>query len=336
MSAPAPARAATLRSSEFRTERSDSWSALERLVHRAEAQGLSTLTPDEISRLASLYRATVSALSVARAISLDRHLLLYLESLVARAYVLVYGPRRRAGAAVAEFVARRLPRAVRAAAAHVSLAALFVASGVACGWALTAHDPERFHSFVSPAMAQGRTPEESTETLRAVLYHEGDGGLAAFASYLFSHNAQIGILAFALGFLAGLPVFLLLFTNGLVLGAFAALYASRRLATDFWAWVLPHGVTELLALVLCGAAGLVLGEALVFPGRHTRLENLRLRGADAGLLVLGAVGLDFVAAAIEGFFRQLVHEPGVRWLVAGTTAVGWALYFGWAGRRRRT
>ncbi len=74
------------------------------------------------------------------------------------------------------------------------------------------------------------------------------------------------MLCFAVGFVAGVPVVIILLINGLMLGAFAALFASRGLSLDFWGWVLPHGVTELMAVVFCAGAGLVLAHALIFPG----------------------------------------------------------------------
>ncbi|MHC4224044.1 MAG: stage II sporulation protein M, partial [Planctomycetota bacterium] len=156
--------------------------------------------------------------------------------------------------------------------------------------------------------------------------------LGSFASFLFTHNARVGMTAFALGFVAGLPVYILLFMNGLILGAFGALYHSRGLGLDWWGWVLPHGVTELFAVILCGAAGLALAHALVFPGRYTRLQNLALRGREAGIVVLGAVVLFFIAGLIEGIFRQMVMDITVRYLVILLTASGLAWYFLRVGR----
>jgi uncharacterized membrane protein SpoIIM required for sporulation len=123
--------------------------------------------------------------------------------------------------------------------------------------------------------------------------------------------------------------------NGQLLGAFAALYHGRGLSLELWGWLLPHGVTELAALALCGGAGLVLGHRLVFPGRHTRLENLAHGGREAGLIVLGAVAMFLIAGVIEGVFRQAVHDMTARYAVAVATAAAWAAYFGLAGRRRR-
>jgi uncharacterized membrane protein SpoIIM required for sporulation len=326
-----------LKSMEFRRERESSWHELEGLVEKVEKRGLHSLTEQDLSRLPVLYRAAVSSLSVARSISLDRNLLDYLEALCGRAYFAVYGTRRHVLELVREFVWWRFPQAVRGYAGFVLVSGGIVLLGALAGLALTLDDPERFYSFVGEQYAQGRDPSASTEELRETLYDESGVGperLGAFASFLFSNNARIGMFSFALGFAAGLPVFVLLFTNGLLLGAFAALFHSRGLAVDFWGWVLPHGVTELLALVLCGAAGLVLGQSLLVPGRFTRLQNLARRGREAGVLVLGAVFMFFVAAVIEGWFRQLVHDLNVRWSVVGVTVVAWLAYFLYAGRGR--
>jgi uncharacterized membrane protein SpoIIM required for sporulation len=118
-----------------------------------------------------------------------------------------------------------------------------------------------------------------------------------------------------------------------MLGAFATLYGSRGLGVQFWGWLLPHGVTEILALLLCAASGLAIAESLIFPGRHTRLRNLALRGREAGVVVVGAVVMFLIAGCIEGVFRQLVHSTPIRYAVALSSAAAWTLYFTLAGRR---
>jgi uncharacterized membrane protein SpoIIM required for sporulation len=327
---------ARLRSAAFRAEREGSWRELEALVGRMEKRGVRALSPAELARLPSLYRAALSSLSVARAISLDRNVLDYLEALSGRAYLAVYGTRRHLREALADFFVRRFPRAVRAHAWHVAIAAALLLLGCVTGHALTAADPERFYAFVDPAYAQGRGPASSTESLREVLYDaKGTAGLLqTFAMFLFQHNARIGLAAFAVGFAGAVPTGLLLFSNGLVMGAFGALYRGRGLGVEFWAWVLPHGVTELTAVALCGAAGLALGQALLFPGREERLAGLARRGREAGVVALGAVALFFAAALIEGIFRQLVHAVPVRYAVAlGTAGVLFA-YLATSGKER--
>ncbi|MCW5801520.1 MAG: stage II sporulation protein M [Deltaproteobacteria bacterium] len=325
----------TMRSVEFRRERQESWRELEQVVGAAEKRGLRSLTADQLARLPHLYRATLSSLSVARSISLDRALTDYLESLTGRAYFVVYGTRQHLRRQLAEFFLWKLPSTMRAARWHLLFATLVTAAAALAAFRLTLGDMDFYYVFAGDT-AQGRTPASSTEELRAGLYHtEGATAiLTNFAAQLFSHNSRVGILAFATGFIAGLPTLLLLVYNGLALGAFAALYHARGLSVDLWGWLLPHGVTELFAVIVCGAAGLLLAHGLVFPGALTRMDSLRERGRRAAVLVLGAVCLLFIAALIEGIFRQTVTSVPIRYAVAGASAAWWIFYFGFVGRAR--
>jgi uncharacterized membrane protein SpoIIM required for sporulation len=328
-----------LKSSQFRREREAAWRELDELVRRIESGGTNKLTTFELSRLPGLYHSAISSLSVARAISLDKNLLDYLENLAGRAYISVYGTKRSVAEAVIEFVVRSFPRAVRRYWKELAASVGILVVGVLTGYFLVAADEDRYYDIVPEGVHTGRTPMSTTEELRDILYsvpetdRVGDT-LNLFASFLFTHNAKIGILCFALGFAAGAPVVFLLFVNGLYLGAMGGLYANRGLGGEFWAWVMPHGVTEFGAVALCGMAGMVVGLSLVFPGQHRRLDLVATRGREVAMVVIGSVALFFIAALIEGFFRQLVHDVTVRWIIAASTLAGWTLYFVLSGRER--
>lgn len=325
----------TLKSAQFRREREQSWRELEGLLERVEKSGLPSLTAEELNRLPVLYRSAVSSLSVASAISLDKNLLDYLHALVGRAYICVYGTKRRVGEAVAEFFRFQFPWVVRRYLAFVVLSLALVSLGTFTGYRMTKADPERYYGFVGE-MAQGRTPTSSREELRDVLYQTGEEDLPVFATFLFTHNSKVGMLCFALGFAAGVPVIYLLFSTGLMLGAMLAIYDNHGLGAEFWAWILPHGITEIGAICLCGAAGMVIGTSIVFPGRYTRMRNLALHGREVALLAMGAVVMLFFAGMIEGFFRQMVQNVGIRWSLAAFTLVFWTVYFVMAGRKAQT
>jgi len=324
-----------LRSYEFRREREATWHELDALVKQVEQRGLASLGAAELQRLPTLYRGVLSALSVARAISLDKNVIQYLEGLSARAYFAIYCRRRFLGQAVLHFFLHTFPASVRRIRWALALSFGVMALGMTAGFVLTRNDPSRFYSFVAPELAGGRDPGATRDDLREVLYtaQESGTGLARFATFLFTHNARIGLLCFAVGFVAGVPVLLLLFANGATLGAMWAVYAAQGLGYDFFAWVMPHGVTELLAVMLCGAAGLSLGYGLVFPGRFRRLDNLALRGRHAGALAVGALLLFFMAALIEGLFRQLVQDVDTRTAVLVVSALLWLAYFALVGRK---
>ena len=320
----------------FRKEREASWRELEGLVDRVQRIGLRSLSAEELGRLPVLYRAALSSLSVARAIALDAALLAYLNALAARAHVVLHGGREPFSVAFRRFWAETFPRAVRSLGRHTLVAVLLTVLGVGVAWRELARDPARFSDYVPPAYAQGRGPEATDNDLRQVLQAKETprSALIQFSSILFTHNATIGLASLGFGFAAGVPTAYLMLVNGLILGAFSWLYGARGMGWEFWAWTLPHGVTEIWALLLCAAAGLRMGQALVFPGRQSRLVSLQRAGDTAGVVALGAVAMFLVAGLIEGIFRQTVGAPAVRWSVAGGTFLLWSTYFLFAGRRR--
>ena len=303
-----------LRSTTFRKERQTQWHALEMLVQKVEKKGYRSLSVDELHRLPSLYRAAVSGLSVARAISLDKNLLEYLESLVSRAYICVYGVKPRPRAVTVAFFKRIFPESVNRIRAEILVAFLVMGAGIAVG--LSQGDMESYWSVMPDEMAQGRDPLSTTEELRDVLYggkNFSEGELGFFATTLFTHNARVSILCFALGLALGLPTILLLFYNGLLIGTLASLYADRNLSIEFWAWLLPHGVTEILACTFAGGAGISLALALIRPGRHGRLHALKRAGREASMVVpgrcvhvgLGRVYRGILSAACAWSFRAI-------------------------------
>jgi len=132
------------------------------------------------------------------------------------------------------------------------------------GYLLVAGDPTWYYSIIPDGMAAGRDPSSSAETLRNTIYATKgagpmDGMLGTFAIYLFTHNAQIAIFAFALGFAFAMPTILLLLYNGLMMGAMIAIFAKKGLAIAFVGWLAIHGTTEMFAIMLSGAAGLLPG-----------------------------------------------------------------------------
>jgi len=328
-----------LKSSEFRKLRENGWRDLEALVLRFERRGVRSLSLDELQRLPILYRAALSSLSVARTIALDRNLLLYLENLALRAFLVVYAPRISPLEGAREFFRRDLPAAVRMARRHVVIATLALMVGVAAGFMLTLQDEGWFASMVPSALAGGRGPASTrAELLDHEIFAPWPGAVEAFglfANVLFNHNSLVGIFTFGLGLAAGVPTVLLSVYQGLTLGAFLALHYDRELTVDFLGWIAIHGTTELAALILFAAGGLVIAEKMLFPGRYTRVENLALHGRQAAQIAVGGVLMLFVAAILEGGFRQLVQSTPLRFAIGIAVGALWLVYFCFCGREAR-
>jgi uncharacterized membrane protein SpoIIM required for sporulation len=323
-----------LPSARFRAEREADWQRLDTLLTRAERRSAAALSDEDLLALPTLYRATISALAVARETSLDRALIDYLEGLSTRAYFFLYGVRGRIGPRVLRFFRHDWPAAVRTLWKETLGALLLLVAGTMAGYMLVRADSGWFTVLVG-GMSQGRTPDSTTQQLRDVLYKGGTNGLEALAGFLFTHNAQIALLCFALGFLLAVPSSILILMNGLTLGAFLALYASHGIAGELAGWLCVHGTTELFAITLAAAAGIRIGWAVAFPGGLSRLDGMAAAGRESGTVMAGVVVMLFVAALLEGFVRQLVTTDWLRFLIGGSMLILWLAYFyGPAGRRR--
>jgi len=320
-----------LKSWRFRAEREADWRRLDSLLTKAEGGGAARLKRDELLEIPLLYRQALSSLSVARSISLDRSLTAYLESLCTRAYFFVYGARTRLPERLARFFLRDWPAAVQALWRETLVSFVLSAVATVVAYVLVRRDADWFYSFVEPGLASGRDPMATTASLRDTLYDKPDAtdGLAAFATFLFTHNAQISLFAFALGFALCLPTAALMVMNGAMLGAFLALFVSRGLGVEAGGWLMIHGTTELFAIVLAGAAGFSIGWAVAFPGEHSRVDAAAEAGRRAATAMAGVVCMLLVAGLLEGFGRQLITLDVARYAVAGVALAAWLAYFYW-------
>ena len=327
--------AALFATRHFRAEREGDWMRLEALLDRVEKGSLRRLSDDDLFELPRLYRATLSALSVARDTTLDASMIAYLESLSTRAYVVLNGCREPWGRQIAGFFREGWPRSVRALLPEVTLAlALLILSAVG-GYHLVRTDPAWFGALMADGMAQGRNMEASADFLRESLYGAPrEGGLEVFAAMLFTHNSQVAFMSFALGFAFGIPTVMLAVQNGALAGAMYAVYVPHGLGWGLTGWLMIHGTTEIAAIALAMGAGLHIGRAVAFPGAASRIAAAGAAGRRAAIVMIGAVVMLLVAGLLEGFGRQLIRTDSARFAIALAMLTLWVVYFGLGGRRR--
>lgn len=328
--------AAALRSDRFRLEREADWQRLDAIVTRVEKGRIRKLSDEDVLALPVLYRTIASSLSIAREISLDAATLAYLESLTQRAWFVVYGPRSSLGSWFRGFLGGGFSASVRAIGLDILIALVVMIAGTAAGWLLVAGDPDWYGAVVPGGLGGERIPGASREVLQATLAGTESGqGLSAFAAFLFSNNAQVSILAFALGFAFGMPTLMLLIHNTAGLGAMLWLFHDAGLLLEFVAWLSVHGTTELFAILLAGAAGLHVGRSMAFPGDRSVLDAVGEAGRRAAQVMVGVVLMLVVAALLEGFARQLVSESIGRLTIGAFMLMAWCAYFFAFGRGRK-
>jgi uncharacterized membrane protein SpoIIM required for sporulation len=291
---------------EFVDLKRPKWDSLERLLDQAETKGLGHLSLEDARSLSRLYRSASSDLLWVRSRAGSADVSGYLNALVGRAYALTYPGKRPRIADVWRFLSRDFPDMFRREIRMMLASVLLFWAGFGFGWIGMVFDPDAA-PYLVPGQHQKMDPTERAEQEAKASGASGQDQ-TAFASFLWTHNIEVSILCFAAGITAGVGTAILLFSNGVLLGALAWVYARKGLLTWFWAWILPHGIPEITAICLSGAAGFVLARGLVAPKGTSRRRALRREAITAVQLFLGCLALFVLAGSIEGTISQ-IHPP---------------------------
>ena len=318
-----------MRQVTFVERRKPAWEELELLLGRAAKRGVRNLGRDDIERLGRLYRAATSDLAYAGGRRYDARLLAYLNRLVARAHARVYGAAATTGwSRIAEFYSNTFPREFRASFLLIALCtALTVATAVVAYVLVRTH----------PAYAQilvPYAPEEIKKSLHDSNFGFSPAASPAMSTFIITNNIKVAIFAFGGCITLGAETLWIIATNGFMLGGVGAQYTNAGFGTDFWATVAPHGVIELTAIQIAGAAGLLISAGILMPGRFRRREAIGRNARRAGVLIAGVASMLVVAGTIEGYFSPLRFPPSVRIGVGALTAVLLIAYFTYAGQER--
>jgi uncharacterized membrane protein SpoIIM required for sporulation len=313
-----------MRQSTFLERRSGAWERLEALIDRAGRRNIRRLDPQEIAELGRLYRATTSDLAYAGSREFDPALVAYLNRLSARAHAFVYGQAAQSGGArITTFYARTFPNEFRRSLPYVGVCtALTVAAAVTSYVVIRLH-PADAYSLLPSAIVPGHIAKSLHDSNFAF-----DSNVAPLMSALIiSNNVKIALLAVAGSVTLGIETLFIIATNGLMLGGLGALFANAGFGYDFWATIAPHGVIELSAVQIAGAAGLLIAAAVVFPGRLRRRDALVANARRAGTLIVGVASMLVVAGGIEAFVSPRRWAPEARIGVGLLTAAALLYYF---------
>jgi uncharacterized membrane protein SpoIIM required for sporulation len=287
--------------SAFAARKRAKWAEFQQLADRAARQGLDSFASHELPDFAARYREVAADLARARTYGVDDATLEHLERLAAAGHNALYRDERGTWRRVWEVLARECPAAIRQARGYVAVASLSFLLPAAAGYQLMRDQP---------ALALDLLPEIMIERADAGAERIAEGRRYAdvaledrplIASGIITNNVRVAIACFAGGIFLGVGSLALLGYNGLSIGAAAGHFANRGLLAYLLEFILGHGLLELFAIWVAGAAGFLLGRSLVSPGDLGRGEALVLSGRTAVRMVGAAAVLLVVAGLIEGF-----------------------------------
>lgn len=145
--------------------------------------------------------------------------------------------------------------------------------------------------------------------------------------HIAANNIRVALLTFIVGLFAGVGTLYLLFSNGLMLGTFQYMFFAKGLGWQSVLVIWIHGTIEISAIVIAGTAGLMLGNAFLFPGTYSRLNSLKRTAKDAVKVIIGLIPFFILAAFFEGFVTRHTEMP--LWLSCSILIVSFIIIIGY-------
>jgi uncharacterized membrane protein SpoIIM required for sporulation len=290
------------------------WAQLEALLDKLEAEPNLRMSLDELRHFHLLFERASADLARISTFSAERATRRYLENLVARGYGEIHETReRQRRIRPLQWFFQTLPQTFRRHIRAFYLSVGITLAGCAFGGFTIALDPESkpalmpfSHLLQDPAQ---RVAEEESATKDRL-----SGQKSSFSAFLMTHNIKVSIFTLAMGMTWGVGTMILLFYNGIMLGAIAVDYIRAGQTRFLLGWLLPHGAAEIPAILIAGQAGLILALALVGWGKRVPLRaRLREVSRDVVTLIFG-VGLLLVWAGFVEAFLSQYHEPVIPYM----------------------
>ncbi len=310
------------------------WDELDRVLRAIEAEPDARMPLSAVQRLHYLYERCSADLARLDTFSTDPRLREFLESLVSRAYSEIHETRAPLRVRWRN-VLLAFPRAFRRHLGAFRLSAGVMLLGCIFGWFALVHDPQA-KAVLMPFPGLMTSPAERVAKEEGARSDRLQGRKTTFSAELMSNNIRVTLMAMAAGITWGVGTLVLLFANGVFMGAVMADYITGGQSTFLAGWLLPHGAIEIPAILLGGQAGFILAGALIGWGsRVTRPERFRAVAHDLLALVSGAAVLLVWAGFVEAFVSQY-HQPVIPYSLKITFGIcelaALATFLGWVGR----
>lgn len=266
-------------------------------------RNIDVLPADELSYI---YVHLTEDLAYARGRYPDSNLTLYLNELTVKVHTIIYRNKPEEKSRFLRFWTVEVPQELRKSYPYIGYSFLILMVGVLIGVVSAANDDTFVRLILGDAYVdQTLLNIESGDPM--AIYKDTSEGSMFFSITI--NNIRVAFMAFAMGIFFSLGTGYILFTNGIMLGVFHYLFFQNNLFDETILTIWVHGTLEISAIVIAGAAGLIMGNGILFPGTFSRAHSFQ-KAAKRGLkIVISLVPFFIVAGFLESFITRNTHWP---------------------------
>ncbi len=286
-----------MRETRFIEQKKEQWQASERLIKQ----------PSKTSdKLYETFIQIMDDLSFARTFYPNRSVKIYLNGLAQQIFAKTYKNRKTQQHRLLSFWTDELPLLMHESRRAFLISFLIFLTALFIGVLSSAMNEEFAQVILGDSYIEMTKENIASGDPMAVYKQKGALGMSLGIA---GNNLFVAFLTFILGLFFGIGTIIILIQNGVMVGAFQYFFIDKGLFWDSFLTIWIHGTLEISAIIIGGAAGIVMGSGLLFPGTFSRIKSFQ-RSARQGLkIMMGIVPIILVAAFIEGYLTRNTDAP---------------------------
>jgi len=284
--------------SAFIEQNKEQWQELERLLKSPNRD------PD---RLEQLFTKVSSDLSYARTFYPNRTIRIYLNSLTQRVLDLIQSRKHKfSWSLITKFYRQELPAELWRSRKALLMSLVIFIIAATIGAMSTASNPD-FPRVILGDRYVDMTESNINEGDPMKVYKDMEQSEMFY--FITLNNIKVSFFTFIMGLFGSVGTLIILLRNGIMLGAFQYFFYQKGLFMTSFLTIWIHGTIEISAIIIAGAAGLILGDGLLNPKTYGRSLSLQVAAKRSIRILISTIPLFVVAGFLESFVTRLTGAP---------------------------
>lgn len=261
--------------------------------------------PDKLN---NLFIQVLDDLSYSRTFYRFRSVRVYLNNLAQELFLNIYKNKRSRFSKFVNFFKEELPAQIYRSRKEFLVSFFVFIAAVIIGVVSTKHDPE----FAKIILGSDYVAETENNIAKGdpMGIYKNEEEMGMFFSIALN-NLKVSVIIFLLGMFFSAGTISVMVYHGIMVGTFQYFFYQKGLFIDSFLTIWLHGTLEMSCMVIAGAAGITMGNGLVFPGTYTRLQSFMLSSRRGVKIMLGIAPIIIFAAFIESFVTRYTELPTI-------------------------
>ena len=274
----------------------DKWKEIEK-----SADNPDSISPDE---MASNYTELVADLSFAQTHYPDSKITQYLNVLASAVHNSIYRNKREKWSRIKTFFTEEMPRTMYESRPELLTSFIIFVVSVAIGVISTIGNPDFPRAILGDYYVEMTLRNIENGVPMDVYNSEEEASMFVAIGF---NNLWVDIITFVMGLFTAFGTGLIILINGVMVGCFTTFFAQHSLFLESSLSIWLHGTLEMSAMVVVGAAGIILGNGWMFPGTYSRAHSFRMAAKRGLKIIICIFPITLVAAYIESFITRHVE-----------------------------